>query len=244
MRSPLRVAFVHHGARDCFPFRWNWALGGTMRFVRSVALLVAISPACCAAAWGQATSPASSRKREQFRNAEITYDWVTNAHGQKIRTFVTRPRSARSKVPAIFFVGWLSCDSVEYPDGETDGFGAIFWRLIEQSGVATVRMDKPGVGEQAEGGGGERLGVGGEREARAGVDRPAGLEVRLAESLAQHHLAIVNHRDGDTGDGEPRPLRLDEVTDSANVGHRTAGVRRATDHAPTLGRPEPRVLVP
>jgi pimeloyl-ACP methyl ester carboxylesterase len=118
-----------------------------MRFVRSVALLVAISPACCAAAWGQATSPASSRKREQFRNAEIIYDWVTNAHGQKIRTFVTRPRSASGKVPAIFFVGWLSCDSVEYPEGETDGFGAIFWRLIEQSGFATVRMDKPGVGD-------------------------------------------------------------------------------------------------
>jgi pimeloyl-ACP methyl ester carboxylesterase len=36
---------------------------------------------------------------------------------------------------------------VEYPEGETDGFGAIFHRLIEQSGYATVRMDKPGVGE-------------------------------------------------------------------------------------------------
>jgi alpha/beta superfamily hydrolase len=36
---------------------------------------------------------------------------------------------------------------VEYPDGETDGFGAIFWRLIEQSGFATMRVDKPGVGE-------------------------------------------------------------------------------------------------
>lgn len=60
---------------------------------------------------------------------------------------MTRPRSAAGKVPTIFFVGWLSCDSVEYPDGEKDGFGAIFWRLIEQSGVATVRMDKPGVGE-------------------------------------------------------------------------------------------------
>jgi len=26
----------------------------------------------------------------------------------------------------IFFVGWLSCDSVEYARGETDAFGAIF----------------------------------------------------------------------------------------------------------------------
>jgi alpha-beta hydrolase superfamily lysophospholipase len=99
--------------------------------------------------WGQEPPPNSAHKREQFRNAEITYDWVTNSQGQKIRTFVTKPKSASGKVPAIFFVGWLSCDSVEYPDGETDGFGAIFWRLIEQSGFATMRMDKPGVGESA-----------------------------------------------------------------------------------------------
>src|SRR5215468_6885123 len=95
-----------------------------------------------------AVPPDSSRKREHFRNTEVLYDWVTNAQGQKIRTFVTRPESAASgRLPAIFFVGWLSCDSVEYPDGETDGFGAIFWRIIEQSGFATIRMDKPGVGE-------------------------------------------------------------------------------------------------
>jgi pimeloyl-ACP methyl ester carboxylesterase len=103
--------------------------------------------ACSAPMWCQAPPAGSSHKREQFRNAEITYDWVTNSQGQKIRTFVTRPKSASGKVPAIFFVGWLSCDSVEYPDGETDGFGAIFWRLIEQSGFATMRVDKPGVGE-------------------------------------------------------------------------------------------------
>ena len=107
-----------------------------------------------------------------------------------------------------------------------------------------VKVDQPGLREQAEGGGGEGLGVGGEREVRVGVDRPAGLEVGVAESFAQHHSAIVNHRDGDTGDGEPRPLRLDEVTDSANVGHQAGGVRRATDHAPTLGPPGARVLVP
>jgi len=69
-----------------------------------------------------------------------------------LRTFITRPSmtqttTASGKVPIIFFVGWLSCDSVEYPDGETDGFGAIFHRLIEQSGYATVRLDKAGVGE-------------------------------------------------------------------------------------------------
>src|SRR5215470_739193 len=91
--------------------------------------------------------PTYAQKREQFNNADVIYGWVSDNQGDQLRTFVTRPKAATGKVPAIFFVGWLSCDSVEYADGETDGFGAIFWKLIEQSGYATVRMDKPGVGE-------------------------------------------------------------------------------------------------
>jgi len=94
--------------------------------------------------WSQTTS---APQREQFQNAEILYGWAQDEAGHKLRTFVTRPKTATGKVPAIFFVGWLSCDSVEYSKGETDGFGAIFWRLIEQSGYASVRMDKAGVGE-------------------------------------------------------------------------------------------------
>jgi pimeloyl-ACP methyl ester carboxylesterase len=85
--------------------------------------------------------------RERFENAEVLYDWAANSRGDRMRIFVTRPRSSGGRVPAIFFVGWLSCDSVEYPRGESDGFGAFLRRLIDRSGYATVRMDKPGVGE-------------------------------------------------------------------------------------------------
>jgi len=88
-----------------------------------------------------------SPPREHFQNAEVFYDWVSNSRGDKLRTFITRPKNATGKVPVLFFVGWLSCDSVEYPQGETDGFGAFLLRLIDQSGYATVRTDKPGVGE-------------------------------------------------------------------------------------------------
>ena len=86
-------------------------------------------------------------QREHFQNADVTYDWASDNAGHKLRMFITRPKNAPNKVPTIFFIGWLSCDSVEYPEGETDGFGAIFHRLIEQSGYATIRLDKPGVGE-------------------------------------------------------------------------------------------------
>src|SRR6266481_3214615 len=93
------------------------------------------------------SQPNPAPLRERFQNAGVTYGWAQDNAGHKLRTFVTRPKNATGKIPVIFFVGWLSCDSVEYPQGETDGFGAIFWRLIDHSGYATVRMDKPGVGE-------------------------------------------------------------------------------------------------
>jgi pimeloyl-ACP methyl ester carboxylesterase len=93
--------------------------------------------------WGQSPAP----QHEHFSNAQVIYDWVTDSRGEQLRTFVTRPKAAQGRLPTLFLVGWLSCDSIEYPQGETDGFGAIIWRLVEQSGYATLRMDKPGVGE-------------------------------------------------------------------------------------------------
>jgi uncharacterized protein len=87
-----------------------------------------------------------TRPREHFQNAEVLYDWVSNSRGDKLRTFITRPKNANGKVPVFFLVGWLSCDSVEFPQGETDGFSALIRRLIE-SGYAMVRTEKPGVGE-------------------------------------------------------------------------------------------------
>src|SRR5713226_182695 len=95
---------------------------------------------------GQTARP--EPKREHFQNAAILYGWAQDNRGERLRTFITRPNDATGKVPAIFFVSWLSCDSVEYPDIDPkDGFGILMRRLIEQSGYATVRMDKPGVGE-------------------------------------------------------------------------------------------------
>lgn len=88
-----------------------------------------------------------ARPREHFQNAEVLYDWVSNSRGDKLRTFITRPKNSSGEVPVLFFVGWLSCDSLEYAEGETDGFGALILRLIDHSGYATLRTEKPGVGE-------------------------------------------------------------------------------------------------
>jgi pimeloyl-ACP methyl ester carboxylesterase len=106
-----------------------------------LALVVILTPSL-----GQTTR--AEPKHEHFQNADVLDGWAQDARGERLRTFITRPNNAAGRIPAIFFVGWLSCDSVEYPDADThDGFGILLRRLIEQSGYATVRMDKPGVGE-------------------------------------------------------------------------------------------------
>jgi pimeloyl-ACP methyl ester carboxylesterase len=117
-------------------------LGPPTAFLLGVLLLSLVVPS-------NGAQTTNERPREQFQNADAVYDWVRDAQGNQLRTIVTKPKTARGRVPVIFFAGWLSCDSVEYPRGETDGFGAIFWRLIETSGYATLRMDKEGVGDSA-----------------------------------------------------------------------------------------------
>ena len=116
-----------------------------MRLINVAALLLMVA-AIRPLLLGQSTS--NEPKREHFQNAQVLYGWAQDSHGERLRTFITRPNNATGKVPAIFFVGWLSCDTVEYPDAATtDGFGILLRRLIEESGYATGRMDKPGVGE-------------------------------------------------------------------------------------------------
>jgi pimeloyl-ACP methyl ester carboxylesterase len=114
--------------------------------LRPQTLLVLAIVTCFALLRAQTAS--TTPNREHFQNASVLYGWAQDSRGEGLRTFITRPNNASGKVPAIFFVGWLSCDSVEYADPDTkDGFGILLRRLIEESGYATVRMDKPGVGE-------------------------------------------------------------------------------------------------
>lgn len=86
--------------------------------------------------------------REQLQGVEAIYDSALTDRGFRVRTIVTRPRNATGKLPAMFLVGWLSCDSVEYPFGPgDDGFGQLLHDIATQSGQVLIRMDKPGIGD-------------------------------------------------------------------------------------------------
>ena len=86
--------------------------------------------------------------REAFKGVETLYDSVVTDLGFRVRTIVTRPQNAKGKLPTVFLVGWLSCDSPEYPFGpDGDGFGQLLQDIATRSGFALIRMDKPGVGD-------------------------------------------------------------------------------------------------
>jgi pimeloyl-ACP methyl ester carboxylesterase len=87
--------------------------------------------------------------REQIPGAESFVGSVRTPEGYALRAFITRPRGAVGKLPVLFEVAWLSCDSVEQPKGPEDGFTQLLWDLAGRSGFATFRVDKPGVGESA-----------------------------------------------------------------------------------------------
>ena len=94
------------------------------------------------------TSMLQGLPREQLQGVETIYDSALTDLGFRVRTIVTRPRNTTGKLPVVFLVGWLSCDSVEYPFGPgDDGFGHLLHDIATQSGYVLVRTDKPGIGD-------------------------------------------------------------------------------------------------
>ena len=83
---------------------------------------------------------------ENIPGAEEFTGTLPSRAGYSLAFYVTRPKNATGKLPVIFEVAWLSCDSVEQPKGPEDGFTQLVWDLASRSGYATFRIDKPGVG--------------------------------------------------------------------------------------------------
>ena len=84
--------------------------------------------------------------RETHPGLETEWGSVEGPRGLLLRTIVTRPKRP-GPAPAIFVVGWLSCDSVEIPATRPDPIARLLSDLAERSGAALVRVDKPGCGD-------------------------------------------------------------------------------------------------
>src|SRR5215469_5234531 len=74
--------------------------------------------------------------REHIPGAEVFLGSVQSHEGYRLRSFITRPQGAKGKLPVVFVVGWLSCDSMEAPKGPEDGFTQLLFDLASRSGFA------------------------------------------------------------------------------------------------------------
>ena len=87
---------------------------------------------------------------ESYSGVMVLYDAIRDTAGHRLRVIATHPddparRTAR--YPVIFVIGWLSCDTVEAPPGTKDGTQRMLQAMAVVPGFATVRLEKPGVGD-------------------------------------------------------------------------------------------------
>ena len=85
--------------------------------------------------------------QEKIEGLDVVYGSVVSDRGHRVRTVVTKPARASGRLPGLFLVGWLSCDSVESPLGAPDGFARLLREVMTRAGFVVMRMDKPGVGD-------------------------------------------------------------------------------------------------
>ena len=103
------------------------------------------------AAWASAYAAdlphRANAPKETYPGVEVRYDTLRDASGQRLRMILTHPKEGGPRFATVFIVGWLSCDSVEAPPGTRDASQLMIQAVIRAPGFATVRMDKPGVGD-------------------------------------------------------------------------------------------------
>src|SRR5438874_12404582 len=113
-----------------------------MKFGSTIAFVLLAATLCAEELPRKAKTP-----RENYPNVDVIYDFVTASDGKRLRTIITRPRHTKAKLPVIFVVGWLSCDSIEAPADTKDAAGLVFRGLAQLPDFALSRMDKQGVGD-------------------------------------------------------------------------------------------------
>ena len=113
-----------------------------------------IALACCLPLAGFAESTLTGdlpRKEgkplEEIAGVDSHYGVLTTPDGTLLRTILTLPADAIGRLPAILFVQWLSCDSIELPAKQQDGWSRMLRRLAQDSGFAMMRTEKAGVGD-------------------------------------------------------------------------------------------------
>lgn len=87
-------------------------------------------------------------RRETLQGVAVTYGSVVTERNHRLRTIITKPTGASGRrLPAILFVQWLSCDSVEVLNNPSDGVEKTLRALASKSGYVLMRVERPGLGD-------------------------------------------------------------------------------------------------
>jgi dienelactone hydrolase len=117
----------------------------------AIALLSVGLQAAAATARPSGSVPALPRRAnfaaEQYPGHTVEYGALRTSDGAVLRTLVTQPTGSAGRRPAIHFLQWLSCDSVELAPGAADGWSQFIRGVITQSQALVLRVDKSGVGD-------------------------------------------------------------------------------------------------
>ncbi len=92
----------------------------------------------------------NSASAEPLERVETFFGERSTPEGYRLRTITTRPQGAQARLPAVYFVQWLSCDTVEI-SRNGDGWSQMLTTLVRESGMVVMRVDKAGAGD-SEGG--------------------------------------------------------------------------------------------
>jgi dienelactone hydrolase len=122
---------------------------------------------------------------ESIEGLDSHYGVLETRDGTRLRTVLTRPSGSRGRLPAILFVQWLSCDSIELPASQTDGWSRMLRGIARASGAVMMRTEKAGVGD-SEGGPCTEL----DYETELGHHREALAALRRSEDVDPDRIVI------------------------------------------------------
>jgi len=84
---------------------------------------------------------------EALAGLDTEYGVLATPDGARLRTIVTKPTGSSGRLPAMLFVQWLSCDTIELNPAARDGWQVMMRRLIMESNMLWFRTEKAGVGD-------------------------------------------------------------------------------------------------
>lgn len=88
-------------------------------------------------------------KEEEHHGLSTYYETVTSDFGIQQRVIITKPENKKGRLPAIFIIQGLSCNSIELTPNRKGNWANHLRDITEKSGMVVIRVEKPGVGDSA-----------------------------------------------------------------------------------------------